>query len=53
MHVRVLGVDGTGAAMVGKNAGVLFFVGLDDAGAVDQVGKVAPAREEHRRDAAF
>jgi hypothetical protein len=26
MRVRVLGVDGTGAAMAGKNAGILFYV---------------------------
>jgi hypothetical protein len=29
MHVRVLGADGTGAAMAGRDAGVLFFVGLE------------------------
>jgi hypothetical protein len=28
MKVRVLGVDGTGAAMAGRNAGVLFFVAI-------------------------
>jgi len=28
MRVRVLGVDGTGAAMAGRDAGVLFFVGI-------------------------
>ena len=26
MHVRILGVDGTGAKMAGKRAGLLFFV---------------------------
>jgi transposase-like protein len=29
VRVRVLGVDGTGAAMAGRDAGVLFFVALD------------------------
>lgn len=29
MRVRVLGVDGTGAAMAGRNAGMLFFVDID------------------------
>lgn len=29
MRVRVLGVDGTGAAMAGKNAGIVFFVDVD------------------------
>jgi len=29
MQVRVLGVDGTGAAMAGRQAGVVFFVDLD------------------------
>ena len=29
MRVRVLGVDGTGAAMAGKNAGVLFYVDIE------------------------
>ena len=29
MHVRVLGVDGTGAKMAGKKAGLLFFVDVD------------------------
>lgn len=28
MRVRVLGVDGTGAAMAGRNAGMLFFVDI-------------------------
>jgi len=32
MRVRVLGVDGTGAAMAGRDAGVLFFVGLGPGG---------------------
>jgi transposase-like protein len=30
VHVRVLGVDGTGAAMAGRHAGVLFFVDVAD-----------------------
>jgi len=29
MRVRVLGVDGTGARMAGRNAGLLFFVDID------------------------
>jgi hypothetical protein len=32
MKVRVLGVDGTGAAMAGQDAGVLFFVGIGPGG---------------------
>jgi len=29
LRVRVLGVDGTGAAMAGRNAGALFYVDID------------------------
>jgi len=29
MGVRILGVDGTGAAMAGRNAGMLFFVDIE------------------------
>jgi hypothetical protein len=29
MHMRVLGVDGTGARMAGKKAGLLFYVDVD------------------------
>jgi transposase-like protein len=29
MHVRVLGVDGTGAKMAGRDAGMLFFVDIE------------------------
>jgi hypothetical protein len=43
MQVRVLGADGTGAAMAGRNAGVLFFVGVDAGGRL--IG-VAPLHEE-------
>ena len=43
MRVRVLGVDGTGAAMAGRDAGVLFFVGLDGGG---QLIGVEPIHEE-------
>jgi hypothetical protein len=32
MRVRVLGVDGTGAAMAGQNRGVLFFVSIGPGG---------------------
>jgi len=43
MRVRVLGVDGTGAAMAGRDAGLLFFVGLGPGGGL--VG-VQPIHEE-------
>ena len=43
MRVRVLGVDGTGAAMAGRNAGVLFFVGL---GLNSGLIAVVPVHEE-------
>jgi len=43
MRVRVLGVDGTGAAMAGQDAGVLFFVGL---GAGGRLIGVEPVHEE-------
>jgi hypothetical protein len=29
MHVRVLGIDGTGAKMAGQKGGMLFFVDID------------------------
>jgi hypothetical protein len=47
MQVRVLGVDGTGAAMAGQDAGVLFFVGLDGGGRL--IG-VAPVHEEQTHE---
>jgi hypothetical protein len=40
MHVRVLGVDGTGAAMAGKNRGLLFFVGIGPGGGLIAVESV-------------
>jgi hypothetical protein len=43
MRVRVLGADGTGAAMAGRDAGVLFFVGLEGGGRL--IG-VEPVHEE-------
>jgi hypothetical protein len=43
IRVRVLGVDGTGAAMAGRQTGVLFFVALDGSG---RLIEVAPLREE-------
>jgi transposase-like protein len=43
MRVKVLGVDGTGAAMAGRNAGVLFFVGIGPGGGL--IG-VEPVHEE-------
>ncbi len=42
MHVRVLGVDGTGAAMAGQNRGVLFYVGIGTGSLV----AVEPIHEE-------
>jgi hypothetical protein len=41
--VRVLGVDGTGAAMAGRDAGVVFLVGVDGGGRL--IG-LAPLHEE-------
>jgi hypothetical protein len=43
MRVRVLGVDGTGAAMAGVNAGVVFFVDLEG----QRLIGVEPVHEEH------
>jgi len=43
MRVRVLGVDGTGAAMAGQNRGVVFFVGI---GAGAGLIAVQPVQEE-------
>jgi hypothetical protein len=43
MQVRVLGVDGTGAAMAGRDAGVLFFVGIGSGGGL--IG-LQPVHEE-------
>jgi hypothetical protein len=45
MHVRVLGVDGTGATMAGRNAGVLFFVDVDEG----RFLCIRPAREDDAR----
>ena len=45
MDVRVLGVDGTGAAMAGQNAGVLFFVDVDEG----RFLCIRPAREDDAR----
>lgn|GEM_PF-6000793 len=42
MKLRVLGADGTGAAMAGKDAGVLFFVDVDR----DRLVCVEPVDEE-------
>ena len=42
MHVRVLGVDGTGAPMAGQDAGILFFVAIDNG----QLVGVVPVHEE-------
>jgi hypothetical protein len=43
MRVRVLGVDGTGAAMAGQDRGVLFFVGIGPGGGLIAV---QPVHEE-------
>jgi len=45
LRVRVLGADGTGAAMAGLDAGVVFFVAIDG----DRLLCVEPAREEQSR----
>lgn len=44
MRVRVLGVDGTGARMAGRNAGLLFFVDTDR-------GKLISVEPVNERDA--
>jgi len=44
MRVRVLGVDGTGAAMAGADRGVLFFVGIGPGGGL--IGVQAVHEEE-------
>lgn len=40
MRVRVLGVDGTGAAMAGQDRGLLFFVGIGPGGGLIEVQAV-------------
>jgi len=45
LRVRVLGVDGTGAAMAGKNKGILFFVDVDRTKLIC----IEPIREEDTR----
>ncbi len=45
MRVRVLGVDGTGAAMAAQNKGILFFVDVEH----DKLLFVQPLREEDTR----
>ena len=40
LRVRVLGVDGTGAAMAGQDRGVLFFVGIGPGGGLIAVHPV-------------
>ena len=45
VRVRILGVDGTGAAMAGVNAGVLFFVDVE-------LGKLVCVEPVQERDAA-
>ena len=45
MRVRVLGVDGTGAAMAGQNKGILFFVDVEKTKLIC----VEPVHEKHAR----
>jgi transposase-like protein len=45
IRVRVLGVDGTGAAMAGQNRGILFFVDVER----NRLICVQPVREEDTR----
>jgi hypothetical protein len=45
LGVRVLGVDGTGAAMAGRNAGMLFFVDIEG----QRLVLAAPIREGDAR----
>ena len=45
LRVRVLGVDGTGAAMAGRDAGVLFLVGLEG-----RLVGVEPLHEEQTQE---
>ncbi len=47
MHFRVVGVDGTGAAMAGKDRGLLFFVGIGPGGGL--IG-VEPLHEEQTQE---
>ena len=42
LRVRVLGVDGTGAALAGRNVGMVFFVDVDR----QRLLAVEPQREE-------
>lgn len=48
LRVRILGVDGTGAAMAGRDAGVLFLVGVG--GARNVLVDVAPLQEEQTEE---
>ena len=45
MRVRVMGLDGTGAAMAGQNAGILFFVDVER----HKLICVEPVREQDTR----
>lgn len=47
MRVRVLGVDGTGAAMAGQDRGMLFFLGIGPGGGL--IG-VEPVHEEQTQE---
>jgi len=50
VRVRVLGVDGTGAAMAGRDAGVLFFVALDAGGGLIAVEPLHEEQTQKVRD---
>ena len=50
MHVRVLGVDGTGAAMAGQDRGLLFFVGIGPGGGLISVEPIDEEQTQKVRD---
>lgn len=50
MRVRALGVDGTGAAMAGKDRGMLFFVGIGPGGGLIGVEAVHEEQTQKVRD---
>jgi hypothetical protein len=50
MHFRVLGVDGTGAAMAGKDRGLLFFVGIGPGGGLIAVEPIHEEQTQKVRD---
>jgi hypothetical protein len=50
VQARVLGVDGTGAAMAGQNRGVLFFVGIGPGGGLIAVEPIHEEQTQKVRD---